>query len=85
MPAIYGELWPEFKAYSGVPVRLLKSIYDMTQSGKNWYLELHEYLVAAGFVQSSVIRCFYSKTFQDGSIVKVLDYMDDNVILRNLG
>ena len=77
MPAIYGELWPEFKAYSGVPLRLLKSMYGMTQSGKNWYLELHEYLLSAGFVQSSVIRCFYSKVFPDGSIVKVLDYVDD--------
>jgi len=49
----------------------------MTQSDKNWYLEVHEYLISAGFVQSSVIKCFYSKGFPDGSIVKVLDYVDD--------
>jgi len=76
-PAVYGELWPEFRAYSGVPLRLLKSMYGMTQSDKNWYLELHEYLISAGFVQSSVIKCFYSKGFPDRSIVKVLDYVDD--------
>eukprot|EP00590_Aulacoseira_subarctica_P007531 CAMPEP_0172413906 /NCGR_PEP_ID=MMETSP1064-20121228/456_1 /TAXON_ID=202472 /ORGANISM="Aulacoseira subarctica , Strain CCAP 1002/5" /LENGTH=176 /DNA_ID=CAMNT_0013150305 /DNA_START=198 /DNA_END=724 /DNA_ORIENTATION=- len=49
----------------------------MTQSGKNWYLELHEYLISAGFQQSQVIKCYYWKTFPDGSVVKLLDYVDD--------
>lgn len=77
MPAVYGDLWPEFKTYSGVPLRLVKSMYGMTQSGKNWYLELHEYLISAGFQQSQVIKCYYWKKFPDGSVVKLLDYVDD--------
>jgi len=77
MPASYGEIWPEFKPYCGVPVRLAKSMYGMTLSGKNWYVELQEWLLSEGFQQSSVIKCFFWKTFPDGSVIKMLDYVDD--------
>ena len=77
MPASYGEIWPEFKPYCGIPVRLAKSMYGMTLSGKNWYVELQEWLLSEGFQQSSVIKCFFWKTFPDGSVIKMLDYVDD--------
>jgi hypothetical protein len=43
MPAIYGELFPDLAAYCGIPVRLVKSMYGMSLSGKYWYQELQEY------------------------------------------
>jgi len=77
MPASYGEIWPEFKPYCGVPVRLAKSMYGMTLSGKTWYVELQEWLLSQGFQQSSIIKCLFWKTFPDGSVIKMLDYVDD--------
>jgi hypothetical protein len=77
LPAIYGELFPEFKEYCGVPIRLIKSMYGMSLSGKYWYQELQEWLIANGFMQSKVIACLFWKTFPDGSKVYLLDYVDD--------
>ena len=34
MPAVYREIFPELKDYCGVPVRLIKSMYEMSLSGK---------------------------------------------------
>jgi hypothetical protein len=74
MPAIYGELFPDLKAYCGVPVRLVKSMYGMSLSGKYWYQELQEFLLENEFEQSKVIACFFWKVFSDGSYVYLLDY-----------
>ena len=43
LPAMYGSIFPEYQQYSGMPLRLLKSMYGMTLSGKYWYQELMEY------------------------------------------
>lgn len=59
LPAIYGSIFPEYKRYCGVPLRLLKSMYGMMLSGKYWYQDLMELLVAIGFIQSSVIGCIF--------------------------
>jgi hypothetical protein len=77
MPAVYGEFFPEFKTYCGVPLRLLKSMYGMMLSGKYWYQELMDWLLAEGFNQSTVMKCLFWKVYSDGSIVFVLDYVDD--------
>ena len=77
LPAFYGELFPDIKAYCGVPVRLIKSMYGMALSGKYWYQELQEWLLENGFIQSKVIACLFWKTFEDGSKVYLLDYVDD--------
>jgi hypothetical protein len=77
MPGIYGNLFPEFQAYCGVPVRLIKSMYGMTLSGKFWYQELQGWLLENGFKQSTVIPCLFWKVFPDNSIVYLLDYVDD--------
>jgi transposase InsO family protein len=77
MPAVYGELFPDLKAYCGVPVRLIKSMYGMSLSGKYWYQELQEFLLENGFLQSKVIACLFWKVFPDGSSLCLLDYVDD--------
>jgi hypothetical protein len=77
LPAVYGEIFPEFKEYCGRPLRLLKSMYGMTFSGKYWYLDLQEWLLSDGFTQSEVIKCLFFKTFEDGSQIFLLDYVDD--------
>ena len=49
LPRVYGEIFPEFKAYCGRPVLLVKAMYGMTLSGKYWYEEFKEWLVSIGF------------------------------------
>ena len=49
MPGIYGNIFPEFQAYCGVPVRLIKSMYRMTLSGKFWYQELQGWHLDNGY------------------------------------
>jgi hypothetical protein len=64
LPKVYGDIWPEFKDYCGRPLRLVKSMYGMTYSGKCWYLDLKEWLLEEGFIQSRASPCFFCKIFQ---------------------
>ena len=77
MPSVYGELFPEFKEYCGVPLKLIKSMYGMTLSGKWWYQELQEYLISNQFDQSTIVRCLFCKVYLDGSVVSLLEYVDN--------
>jgi hypothetical protein len=43
LPNIYRDIWPEFKVNCGRPLRLVKSMYGMTYSGKYWYLDFKPY------------------------------------------
>jgi hypothetical protein len=83
LPTVYGDLWPEYKKYSGVPLRLIKSMYGMTLSGKYWWQELQEFLVQKAFVPSTTVPCFFSKHFDDGSFIKLLNYVDDLLYCSN--
>jgi len=52
-------------------------MYGMTLSGKYWFLDLKEYLLQEGFTASSTVKCLFIKSFDDGSFILVLDYVDD--------
>jgi len=77
LPAIYGSLYPEFKHFCGVPLRLLKSMYGMTLSGKYWYQDLMEFLMSIGFIQSTVMRCSFFQKYENGSVIYLLNYVDN--------
>lgn len=83
LPAIYGSIFPEFKQYCGTPLRLLKAMYGMTLSGKFWYQDLMEFLVSMGFIQSTVIRCLFYQKHPDGSVIFILNYVDDMLYFGN--
>jgi hypothetical protein len=83
LPKVYGDIWPEFKDYCGKPLRLIKSMYGMTYSGKYWYLDLKEWLHEEGFTQSRASPCFFCKVFPDGSYVKLIVYVDDKLFFGN--
>ena len=78
LPAVFGKLFPEFAEYCGRPVLLEKSMYGQTVSGRNWYLELDEWLVKQfGFKRSPNCPAMYVKRMKDGSMLRILNYVDD--------
>jgi hypothetical protein len=58
-------------------------MYGMTLSGKFWYQDLMEFLVSIGFIQSSVIRCLIYQKYNDGSVIFILNYVDDMLYYGN--
>ena len=60
-------------------MRLLKSMYGMTNSGKLFADELKEWLLEAGFIQSQCQMYIYYKYAPDGSKIVALSYVDDCV------
>jgi hypothetical protein len=52
-------------------------MYEMTLSGKYWYQDLMEVLAAIGFTQSTVIRFLFFQRYKDGTVIFVLNYVDD--------
>jgi transposase InsO family protein len=77
IPQIYGILFPEYKGYCGVPVRLVMSMYGTTLCGKYWYMDLTEYMLEVGFKPSECMRCLFIRTYADGTKMYVLNYVDD--------
>jgi hypothetical protein len=83
LPKVYGDIWPEFKDYCGRPLRLVKSMCGMTYSGKYWYLDLKEWLLEEGFIQSRASPCFFCKIFPGGYFIKIIIYVDDKLFFGN--
>jgi hypothetical protein len=77
IPAIIGNLFPEFKDYCGKPVHLAKSMYGMTLSGKYWWLDLLEFLFSLGFKSSKCVACLLILITKEGYSIYVLNYVDD--------
>ena len=75
----YTYYFPEYEHYFGRALRLLKSMYGMTNSGKLFADELIEWLLEAGFIQSQCQISIYYKYTPYGSRIIVLSYVDDGV------
>jgi hypothetical protein len=75
IPAVFGNLFPEFKEYCGKPIRLAKSMYGMILSGKYWWLDLREFLLSLGFKPSKSVPCLFIFISKKGRIF-VLNYVD---------
>ena len=66
----------------GKVLRLLKSLYGLPQSGKNWYNCLSAYLVDIGFVQLECDRCVFVR--QRGSqFIAIGAHVDDLLTLTD--
>ena len=79
------EVWvrppPGYKKYSatGKPLvyKLLRSLYGLKQSGRNWNNMLNDWLIKFGFERSAVDTCLYIYTDSDGTVLYVIVYVDD--------
>ena len=61
LPRILGVLVPEYAEYCGVPLRLRKSMYGMTESSRFWFVELMEWLLSdeGEFQNSATLPTLY--------------------------
>ena len=75
----YTDYFPEYANYFGRALRLLKSMYGMTNYEKLFADELTEWLLEAGFIQSKCQMYIYYKYAPDGSKIVVLSYVDNCV------
>ena len=75
----YTDYFPEYAQYFGRALKILKSMYRMTNSGKLFADELTEWLIEEGFMQSHCQMSIYYKYAPDGSKIVVLSYVDDCV------
>ena len=75
----YGAYFPEYSQYFGRALKLLKSMYGMTNSGKLFADEMTGWIIEEGFVQSLCQMSIYYKYAPDGSKIFVLSYVDDCV------
>ena len=67
LDSVYIDYFPEYSKYFGRSLRLLKSIYGMTNSGNLFSDDLTELLLEAGFIQSQCQISIYYKCAPDGS------------------
>ena len=75
----YAAYFPEYSQYFGRALKLLKSMYGMTNSGKMFADEMTEWPIEEGFVLSQCQMSIYYKYAPDGSKIVVLSYVDDCV------
>ena len=79
----YSDYFTEYSNYFGRSLRLLKSMYEMTNYGKLFADELTEWLLEACFIQYQCQMSIYYKYAPDGSKIVVLSYVDDFVYWYN--
>ena len=75
--------FPKYSNYFGKSLRLLKSIYYMTKSGKLFGDEFTEWSLETGFIQSQCQMSIYYKYAPDGTKISDLSYIDDCVYWYN--
>ena len=75
----YANYFPEYAQYFGRALKLLNSMYGMTNSGKLFADELIEWLLEAGFIRSQFQMSVYYKYAPDGSKIVGFSYVDDFV------
>ena len=75
----HADYFPEYVQYFGRALKILKSMYGMTNSGKLFAHELTEWLIEEGFMQSKCQMSIYYKYAPYGSNIVVLSYVDDCV------
>ena len=75
----YTDYFPEYAKYIGRTLRLLNSMYGVTNFGKLFADELTELLLEADFIQYQCQMSIYYNYATYGSKVVVLSYVDDCV------
>ena len=62
--------------------RLKKSIYELKQASRQWYLKFHDVIPSFGFVGNLIDQCIY-QTVSGSKICFLILYMDDILLASN--
>ena len=62
--------------------KLLKSIYGLKQSSRQWYMKCHQTITSYGFTMIDEDHCVYIKQFEDNFAILSL-YVDDILLAAN--
>ncbi|CAM8943858.1 unnamed protein product [Rhodiola kirilowii] len=60
---------------------LEKSLYGLKQSPRQWYRRFDEFMLSCGFKRSEFDWCIYFKKLTDDSLIYLLLYVDDMLIV----
>ena len=75
----YADYFPEYSSYFGRYLRLIQSMYVMTNSGKLFTDGFIERFIESGFIKFQPQMSIYYKYAPGGIIIVVLSYVDDCV------
>jgi hypothetical protein len=57
--------------------QLLKSLYGLRQSGRNWHEDVHKFILSLDFTQLKCDVCLYVKRSRTGNLLLISLYVDD--------
>jgi len=64
--------------------KLKKSIYELKQAFRQWYLKFNDTIMSYGFVENTVDRCIYMKVSRSKFVILVL-YVDILIVANDIG
>lgn len=67
----------------GKVLKLCKSLYGLKQAPKCWNLKFHNFMVSLGFERSKADSCLYVWQSDDKSLIYLVLYVDDMLIVSN--
>ena len=59
--------------------KLKKSLYDLKEGPKQWYLKYDIFMMSSGFTRLEIDHCCYSKWFENSYIMLLL-YVNDMLV-----
>jgi len=60
--------------------RLKKSLYDLKQVPRKWYLKFGRFMSEQGYIRCHYDHCVYLKRKNDGSYIILILYVDDMLV-----
>ncbi|GKE36741.1 putative zinc finger, CCHC-type containing protein [Tanacetum coccineum] len=72
----------KFKGQEHLVCKLKKSIYELKQASRQWYLKFDEVMKKHNFIKNQVDQCVYLKMSGSNFIILVL-YVDDIILASN--
>ena len=73
----------EEKSKEKMVCKLKKSLYGLKQAPREWYHKFHSFMLSQGYKRSDTDHCLYTKQAKDGSLLILILYVDDMLIVGN--
>ena len=61
--------------------RLRKSLYSLKQAPRELYQKFHQFMLSQGYKWSEIDHCLYTKQAEDGSLLILILYVDDMLLV----